>query len=160
MLASNRRTLKRVARHALDFSRCVAGNVACARVFSFATVLVLPEINISRKFAHDFKIALVDSLLPQRRNSLQRWTQLDTPQVDVQTKLFAQAQQTSLRTLIQWQRVPLRPANRAKKNRVRRAASRESLIGKRHTPSIDGSSPKSQFVKFEFVLESGSAVAQ
>src|ERR1700722_17809421 len=99
MPVSNGRTLKRIPRHALDFSCGIAGNIACARTFSYAAVFVLAEINISRKFAHNFEIASVDSLAPQRRNSLQRWTQLNRPQVDVQTKLFAQTEQTRLRAL-------------------------------------------------------------
>src|SRR5271156_2860296 len=118
------------------------------------------KINITRKFANNFEITIVNALAPQRRNAAQRRTQPDGPQINVQAKRLAQAQQASFRALIERRAVPLRSTDCAEQNRISRTAAGQRVGGQRRAKTLDGGSAKGQFAKFEFVLERLRAVFQ
>ena len=91
---------------------------------------------------------------------LKRRTQSNRPQIDVKAELFAQAEQSRFGPRSKRQRFPLRAADRAQKNRVRRAASRKSFIGQRHSARVNRVAAKWEFAKFKVVPERRSAILQ
>ena len=146
--------------HTLDFGCCIKRHVACARIAAYASLFVLAEIDVSGKFAHDFEITPAHTVAAQRGNSLQGRSQLNRPQINVKAKLLPQAQQASLRTLFQRQRVPSGSADRAQQYRVGRTAPGESFFRKRRAATVDRHSTKRELAKFEVVPERGSAITQ
>src|SRR5271156_746980 len=118
------------------------------------------KINITRKFANNFEITIVNALAPQRGNSAQRRTQPDRPQINVQAQRLAQAQQASFRPLVERQAVPLWSADRSEQNCVAPAAARQRLGRQRRAKTLDGGSAKSKFAKFKFMFERFRTVSQ
>src|SRR5271155_264376 len=111
------------------------------------------KINITRKFANNFEITIVNALAPQRRNAAQRRTQPDGPQINVQAQRLAQAQQASFWALIESQAVPLRSTDCAEQNRISRTAAGQRFGRQRRAKTFDRGSAKRQFPEFKFMFE-------
>jgi hypothetical protein len=144
-------SLESITRHSFDFRRTVLRHVARARVAVVAMKFVRAEVNVARKFAHDFEIASGDAVGPKRRNSLQRVAQTDRAKIDVETEFFSQGEQAAFWAIREWKRVPLWPADGAEQNRIGFAAFSECRRGQRSAERIDCSAAEWKFAKVEAV---------
>ena len=92
----------------------------------------------------------------QRRNSLRARGTANRAQINVQAEFFSKPEQAAFGAFVKRKGVPLRTADRAEQNRVRRAASGECFGGQRFAGAVDRSAAEWQLAEFELVAERAS----